>query len=124
MIAVVVAAHENAAGIGLLDKVAVDTDAVEKSLVGQGFGNAVVAHGQKVNIEVEVAWRDPARTGLVPRAKRWAVERAYGISVLSRRLVRDYEHRPRSPKSRVYRAMTAVILRRLTAVTTPARHAA
>ncbi|MER6378360.1 IS5 family transposase, partial [Streptomyces mirabilis] len=47
VIAVVVAAasaHENAVGITLLDKVAADTDTVQKALVDQGFKNAVVAH--------------------------------------------------------------------------------
>ena len=123
VIAVVVAAasaHENAVGIALLDKVAADTDTVQKALVDQGFKNAVVAHGQKVGIEVEVVERNPAQAGFVPQAKRWVVERAYGILMLHRRLVRDYEHRPRSSESRVYWAMSAVILRRLTAATVPA----
>jgi len=114
VIAVVVAAasaHENAVGIALLDKVAADTDTVQKALVDQGFKNAVVAHGEKVGIEVEV---------VEPQAKRWVVERAYWILMLHRRLVRDYEHLPRSSESRVYWAMTAVILRRLTAATVPA----
>ncbi|MGW0827034.1 transposase [Streptomyces sp. NPDC002845] len=74
VIAVVVAsasAHENAVGIALLDKVAADTDAVEKALVGQGFKNAVVAHGEKVGIEVEVVERNPAQTGFFPQVKRW-----------------------------------------------------
>lgn len=104
VIAVVVVAasvHENAVGIALLDKVAGDTDAVEKALVDQGFKSAVVAHGQQVGIEVEI------------------VER-YGILMLYRRLVRDYEHLPRTAESRVYWAMTAVILRRLTGATAPA----
>ncbi|WP_459755757.1 hypothetical protein [Streptomyces sennicomposti] len=39
---------------------------------------------------------------------------------MHRRLVRDYEQLPRSSESRVYWAMTAVILRRLTAATVPA----
>ncbi|MFE5374111.1 IS5 family transposase [Streptomyces mirabilis] len=123
VIAVVVAAaaaHENAVGIALLDKVAADTDAVEKALVDQGFKNAVVAHGQKVAIEVEVVERNPAQTGFVPQAKRWVVERAFGILMASRRLVRGYEHLPRSSESRVYWAMTAVIVRRLTGATVPA----
>lgn len=110
----------NAVVIALLDKVAADTAAVEKAPVNQGFKNAVVAHGQKVNIEVEVVERKPVQTGFVPQAKRWVVERTYGILMLHRRLVRDYEHRPRSSESRVYWAMTSVILRRLTAATAPA----
>jgi transposase len=123
VIAVVVAAasaHENAVGIALLDKVAADTDTVQKALVDQGFKNAVVAHGEKVGIEVEVVERNPAQSGFVPQAKRWVVERAYGILMLHRRLVRDYEHLPRSSESRLYWAMSAVILRRLTAATEPA----
>ncbi|MER5776795.1 hypothetical protein ABT144_21350 [Streptomyces sp. NPDC002039] len=103
----------------MLDKVAADTDAVEKALVDQGFKNVVVAHGEKVGIGVEVVERDPAQTGFVPQTKRWVVERAYGILMLHRRLVRDYEHLPRSSQSRVGWAMTAVILRRLTGATTP-----
>ncbi|WTJ80238.1 IS5 family transposase [Streptomyces sp. NBC_01538] len=86
VIAVVVAAasaHENAVGIALLDKVAADTDTVQKALVDQGFKNAVVAHGQKVGIEVGVVERNPAQTGFVPQAKRWVVERAYGMSKTS-----------------------------------------
>ncbi|MDN3028573.1 transposase [Streptomyces sp. S.PB5] len=123
VIAAVVAAtsaHENAVGIALLDNVAADTGIVQKALVGQGFKNAVVAHGEKVGIEVEVVEGNPAQTGFVPQAKRWVVERTYGILMLHRRLVRDYEHLPRSSQSRVYWAMTAVILRRLTAPKVPA----
>lgn len=122
MIAVVVLAasvHDNAAGIALLDKVAADTDTVQKALVDQGFKNAVVAHGQTVGIEVEIGERNPSRTGFVPIPKRWIVERAYGILTLHRRLVRDYEHLLRSSESRVYWAMTAEILSRLTGATAP-----
>jgi transposase len=127
VIAVVVAAvsaHENAVGIALLDKVAADTDTVQKALVDQGFKNAVVAHGQTVGIEVEVVERNPGQAGFVPIPRRWIVERAYGILMLHRRLVRDYEHLPRSSESRVYWAMTAVILRRLTGATAAARRSA
>ncbi|MYS21800.1 Transposase [Streptomyces sp. DvalAA-14] len=120
VVVVAASAHENAVGIALLDKVAADTDSVQKAMVDQGFKNAVVAHGEKVGIGVEVVERNPAQTGFVPQPKRWVVERAYGILMLHRRLVRDYEHRPRSSESRVYWAMTAVILRRLTGETTPA----
>ncbi|MGW7081466.1 transposase [Streptomyces sp. NPDC054866] len=78
------------------------------------------AHGQQMGVEVEIVERDPSQSGFVPQAKRWVVERAYGILMLHRRLVRDYEHLPRSSESRVYWAMTAVILRRLTGAAVPA----
>ncbi|MFJ2264503.1 hypothetical protein ACIOKD_40630 [Streptomyces sp. NPDC087844] len=94
VVAVPVSAHENAVGIALLGRVAADTDAVGKALVGQGFENAVVARGGKVGIGVEVVERDPAQTGCVPRARRWVMERAYGVLMLHRRLVRDYGHLP------------------------------
>ncbi|MCZ9340042.1 hypothetical protein NGM37_19970, partial [Streptomyces sp. TRM76130] len=40
--------HDNAAGIALPDKVAADTDTVQKALVDHGFESAVVAHGTEV----------------------------------------------------------------------------
>lgn len=46
-------------------------------------------------------------------------ERTYGILILHRRLVHDYEHRPASSVSRVYWAMTHVMARRLTGASTP-----
>ena len=93
---------------------------MDKALVDQGFKNTVVAHGEQVGIEVEIVERNPAQTGFVPVPKRRIVERAYGILMMHRRLVRDYEHLPRSSESRVYWAMTAVILRRLTGATAAA----
>lgn len=125
VIAVVVlaaSAHENAAGVALLDKVAADSDRVEKALVDLGFKNAVVEHGASlgIDVDVEVGERDPKDKGFVPQPKRWVVEHAYGILMLYRRLVRDYEHRPQSAESRVYWAMTAVIVRRPTGSTGPA----
>ncbi|MFG2590340.1 hypothetical protein [Streptomyces sp. NPDC048438] len=68
--------------------------------------------------------RNPAQTGFVPQAKRWVVERAYGTLMLHRRLVRGYEHLPRSSESPAYWAMTAVILRRLSGATAPSWHTA
>lgn len=55
--------------------------------------------GEKVGIDVEVVERNPAQTGCVPIPRRWIVERAYGILMLHRRLVRDYEHQPRTSES-------------------------
>ncbi|MFI9617268.1 IS5 family transposase [Streptomyces sp. NPDC052023] len=122
VIAVVVlaaSAHENRAGTVLLDRVAAQTATVSKALVDQGFKSAVVAHGATLGIDVEIVERNPAERGFVPQAKRWVVERTYGILMLHRRLVRDYESRPTSSESRVYWAMTDVIARRLTDQTTP-----
>lgn len=46
------------------------------------------------------------------------------MAVGSEPLARDYEHQPRTSESRVYWAMTAVILRRLTGATAPSWHTA
>lgn len=96
-------AHDNAAGIARLDQVAEHTGGtVEKALVDQGFKNQVAAHGALLDIDVEAVQRNPRDKGFVPQPKRWRVEKTYGILILHRRLVRDYEHRPASSASRVY----------------------
>jgi transposase len=108
VVAVVVlaaSAHENTAGIALLEQVAAHTSTVSKALAAQGFKNSVVAYGAAVGIDVEVVERNPADKGFVPQPKRW-VEQTFGILSFHRRLVRDYEHRLSSSASRVYWAMT------------------
>lgn len=124
VIAVVVlaaSAHDNAAGIALLDRVAVGTGpgTVKKALVDQGFKNALVDHGAKMGIDVEVVKRNPGDTGFVPQPKRWVVEQVNGILMLHRRLVRDYEHRPASAESRVYWAISDRMSKMLTGASTP-----
>ena len=94
VVAVVVlaaSAHENAAGIALLDQVTAQAGTVSTALVDQGFKNAVVAHGAAMGIEVQVVERNPADRGFVPQPKRWVVEQTFGILSFHRRLVRDYE---------------------------------
>lgn len=110
-------AHENTAGIALLDGVAGQCDTVKKALVDQGFKKKVVEHGRHVGIDVEIVERNPDQAGFVPQAKRWIVEQTNGILMFYRRLVRDYEHRPASSRSRVFWAMTSVMSRRLTGAT-------
>ncbi|MFC8593201.1 IS5 family transposase [Streptomyces atroolivaceus] len=123
VIAVVVLAtntHDNAAGIALLDQVAEHAgETVEKALVDQGFKKQVVVHGAGLGIDVEIVERSPQGKGCVPQPKRWRVEQTYGILILHRRMVRDYEHHPSSSASRVYWAMTHVMIRRLTGANTP-----
>ncbi len=111
--------HDNRAGTVLLDRVVAQTATVSKVLVDQGFKSTVVAHGAMLGIDVEIVERNPADRAFVPQAKRWVAERTYGILMLHRSLVRDYEGRPASSESRVYWAMTDVIARRLTGTSTP-----
>ncbi|KUO18871.1 transposase, partial [Streptomyces dysideae] len=110
-------AHENTAGIALLDGVAAQCDTVAKALVDQGFKKSVVDHGKNLGVDVEIVERNPAGEGFVPQAKRWIVEQTNGILMFYRRLVRDYEHRLASSRSRVLWAMTSVMSRRLTRAT-------
>ncbi|MER7427328.1 transposase [Nonomuraea rubra] len=121
VIAVVVlaaSAHENTAGIALLDQAAVVTEgSVTRALVDQGFKNTVVANDASLGIAVDIVERNPADKGFVPSQKRWVVEQTYGILMFHRRLIRDYEHRPARSESRVYWAMTDVMSRRLTSAT-------
>lgn len=105
--------HDNTAGIALLSEVAVNAGGtVRKALVDQGFKTQVVTHGAGLGIDVEIVQRDPQHKGFVPQPKRWRVEQTYGILILHRRLVRDYEYRTSSSSSRVYWAMTHVMVRR------------
>jgi transposase len=119
VVVLAVSAHENTAGIALLDQVAARTSTVRKALVDQGFKSSVVAHGATVGIDAKVVERNPADRGFVPQPKRWVVEQTLGILSFHRRLVRDYEHRLSSSAMRVYGAMTDVMARRLTGTSAP-----
>jgi transposase len=116
-VALPASAHDNAAGIALLDGVAAQMDTVRKALVDQGFKKAVVGHGERYGIDVEIVERNPSDKGFIPQAKRWVVEQTNGILMFYRRLVRDYEHRLATSRSRVFWAMTSVMARRLTGAT-------
>lgn len=74
VVALAASAHENTAGIALLDRLAAQTGTVQKALVDQGFKNAVLAHGARLGIDVEIVERNPADKGFVPQSKRWVVE--------------------------------------------------
>ncbi|WTQ63277.1 IS5 family transposase [Streptomyces sp. NBC_00161] len=114
-------AHDNAAGIALLDQAAERCGMhLEKALVDQGFKDEVIVHGALLDIDVEVVRRNPSDQGkgFVPQPKRWVVEQTNGTLMLPRRLAREYDHRPDTSASRVYWASTANMARRLT---TPAQ---
>jgi transposase len=89
----------------------------------RSFKRQVTAYGDRLGIDVEIVERNPQEKGFVPQPKRWRVEQTYGILILHRRLVRDYEHCPASSASRVYWAMTHVMARRLTGANTDAARA-
>ncbi|MFD3875196.1 IS5 family transposase [Streptomyces sp. NPDC058623] len=110
-------AHDNAAGIALLDQAAETCgNRLEKALVDQGFKDEVVIHGVLNDIDVEIVRRNPddKGRGFVPQPKRWIVEQVNGTLILHRRLAREYDHRPDTSVSRVYWASIANMARRLT----------
>ncbi|AUY53777.1 IS5 family transposase [Streptomyces sp. CB01881] len=111
-------AHDNAAGTVLPDQVAERCGMrLEKALVDQGLKDEVVIHGALPDIDVEVVRRNPADQGkgFVPQPKRWVVEQTNGTLMPHRRLAREYDHRPDTSASRVYRPSTANMTRRPTA---------
>jgi hypothetical protein len=73
-----------------------------------------------MGIDVEIVERNPDRRGFVPQPVRWRVEQTNDILVMHRRPVRQHEHTPRSSESRVYRATSDVMTRRLTGTRGPA----
>ncbi|MBE1533203.1 IS5 family transposase [Actinomadura algeriensis] len=111
--------HDNAIGIDLLDRVAIDNPSVTRAWVDAGFKNAVADHGTALGIEVQTVHRAPDARGFAPIPKRWMAEQVFGTLMWHRRLVRDYERSPATSESRVYWAMTANMTRRLTRTATP-----
>jgi hypothetical protein len=72
VVAVVVlaaSAHENAAGLALLDRVAAQGGTVRTALADQGFKNAVTARGAALGIEVRTVSRNPGGQGVRPAAQ-------------------------------------------------------
>lgn len=119
MVVTTASAHDNAIGIALLDKVAASAATVTKSWVDAGFKQAVVRHGARPGIDVEIVQRDPGARGFTPEPKRWVVEQTFGTLLLHRRLAGDYETRPASSVAMIRWSMTDVMLRRLTRTATP-----
>nr|WP_107057663.1 IS5 family transposase [Streptomyces sp. NRRL S-646] len=121
VIAVLVVAasvHDNAIGTALLDKVTATAPTVTKAWVDAGFKEAVVEHGARLGIDVEIVQREPGTRGFTPQSKRWVDEQTLGTLMLHRRLVRDYETRTASSVAWIHWSMTDVMLHRLTRTTT------
>lgn len=122
VIAVIVVAasvHDNAIGITLLDKVADSAPTVTKVWGDAAFKGAVVEHGARLGIDVEIVHREPDTKGFTPPPKQWVVEQTLGTLMLHGRLVRDYETRPSSSAAWIHWSMTDLMLRRLTRSITP-----
>nr|WP_203232633.1 hypothetical protein [Streptomyces sp. 769] len=74
MVVVAASVHDHAIGIALLDKAAATAPAVTKSGVDAGFKQALVEHGARLGIDVEIVQREPGTRGAAAEPKRWVVE--------------------------------------------------
>lgn len=110
---------ENAVGIQLLDQAKKTYPTISKSWVDTGFKNAVVEHGARLGIDVEVVNRNPEIRGFRVVKRRWVVERSLGWLMLHRRLSRDYETLPASSEAMIHVASIDNLTRRITDESTP-----
>jgi transposase len=109
--------QDSSAGQQILDHLAVEHPAVSAAWVDGGYNNAVVTHGARRRIRVEVVKR-PTAKGFQVLPRRWVVERTLGWLMQHRRLVRDYEALPQRSRTMVHWAMTNIMSRTLTGEST------
>ncbi|MEW1870452.1 IS5 family transposase [Streptomyces caelestis] len=110
---------ENALGIRLLDQAKETYPTISKSWVDTGFKNAVVEHGARLGIDVEVVNRNPEARGFQVVKRRWVVERSIGWIMMHGRLARDYETLTASSEAMIHIASLDNLTRRVTDETTP-----
>ncbi|UXX97392.1 IS5 family transposase [Streptomyces sp. AD2-2] len=110
---------ENALGIRLLDQAKEKYPTISKSWVDTGFKKAVVEHGARLGIDVEVVNRDPDIRGFHVVKRRWVVERSIGWLMMHRRLARDYETLTASSEAMIHIASVDNLTRRITDEMTP-----
>ena len=110
---------ENAVGIRLLDQAKEKYPSISKSWVDTGFKNAVVEHGARLGIDVEVVNRNPETRGFQVVKRRWVVERSIGWIMTHRRLARDYETLTASSEAMIHIASIDNLAKRITDETTP-----
>ncbi len=106
-------------GIRLLDQTKTAYPAISKTWVDSGFRNAVIQHGAKLGIDVEVVARKTETRGFHVVKRRWVVERSLGWLMLYRRLTRDYETLPASSQAMIHIASINNLTKRITDETTP-----
>ncbi|MER6695483.1 IS5 family transposase [Streptomyces minutiscleroticus] len=104
----------NAVGTRPLDQAKKTYPTISKSWVDTGFKNAVIEHGARLGIDVEVVNRNPGVRGFHVVKGRWAVERSLGWLMLHRRLSRDYETLPASSEAMIHVASIDNLAKRIT----------
>ncbi|MGJ6970158.1 IS5 family transposase [Streptosporangium sp. G11] len=112
-------ASDNAIGMRLLDQTKNAYPTISKTWVDTGFKNAVIEHGARLGIDVEVVSRNIQTRGFHVVKRRWVVERSLGWLMLYRRLARDYETLPTSSQAMIHIASINNLTKRITDETTP-----
>ncbi|MFE9976434.1 transposase, partial [Streptomyces hirsutus] len=92
---------------------------IVKSWVDTGFKKAVVEHGARLGIDVEVVDRNPGVRGFHVVKRRWVVERSIGWIMMHRRLARDYETLAASSEAMIHVASIDNLAKRITDEATP-----
>ncbi|MEY9988277.1 transposase [Streptomyces sp. V4I8] len=110
---------ENALGIRLLDQAKAKYPTISKSWVDTGFKNAVIEHGARLGIDVEVVNRSPQKRGFHVVKRRRVVERSIGWIMMHRRLARDYETLTASSEAMIHLASIDNLSKRITDEATP-----
>jgi putative transposase len=108
--------QERAGGKVLLDLALGSLEWLRKLWVDSGYGGEDFAeHARELrpNLEVEVVKRIEGSSGFHVLPRRWVVERTFAWLMKHRRLVRDYEHLPKSVEAWIHTAMIRIMLRRL-----------
>jgi transposase len=109
--------QDSTAGQQILDRIAVEHPSVSMAWVDGGYNNAVVNHGARLGVRVDVVKR-PATKGFQVLPRRWVVERTLGWLMQHRRLARDYEALPQRSRTMIHWAMTNIMSRVLTGEST------
>ncbi|MEU5930882.1 IS5 family transposase [Streptomyces antimycoticus] len=110
---------ENTLGIRLLDQAKTTYPTITKSWVDTDFKKAVVEHGAKLGVDVEVVDKNPGTRGFHVLKRRWVVERSIGWIMMHRRLARDYETLAASSEAMIHLASIDNLAKRITDEATP-----
>jgi putative transposase len=87
---------------------------LQKILADAGYKQSFIDWVKaQFNVAVEIAQKPEGTKGFVPTAKRWLVERAFGIFNFFRRLSKDYEKTTESAEAMILLAGIAVMLNRI-----------
>ncbi|MFD9542466.1 IS5 family transposase [Streptomyces sp. NPDC060022] len=110
--------QDSIAGQTLIERAA-DHPTVRETWVDGGYRQHLVEHAATLGIDMHIVRRDPATRGFAVLPRRWTVERTLGWLMNHRRLARDYEAHSHRSEAMIHLAMINLMIRSLTAESTP-----